>query len=1415
MLEGGATTYGAGVGTPWTHSDRPFSGIEDLRPGDHLCVIYRDDDEHRIVLSDYLRRGLEAGERVVYIVDARTARQIRGYLRDVGINVRDAERGGQLLFLTRDDAYTREGVFDPHRMISLLRQETQQALDEGFVGLRVTGEMTWALRGLPGSERLIEYETLLNEFFPGSACIGLCQYDARRFPADILLGVLRTHPIAVVGTRIYANVYYIPPEELRAGKSDQSTLDRWLLTLEENQRLTAGLRERTRALEERVKELECLKRVRELATRDELPLPEMIEASLDLIRSGWRWPDRAAVRIEFEGTIYASGGGPETPWQQTAPLRRHGESVGVVEVTYADPPPDPDPFLPEEQELLDAIANWFSRTIELRHSRERILHLNAVLRAIRNVNQLIVRERDVDALIQHACELLVEARGVLCAWIALVDERGQPTRWAGTGTSDEMAALIAMWTKSGPPLCVEQALSGDGLAIVEQAAGTCFSCPMSAHYGPAAGLATRLAHAGHVHGVLVVGVPSTFTGDPEELDLFREIAGDLGYALSTIQLEEERRESERRLAQLMANLPGMAYRCRNDRDWTMEFVSEGCRDLLGYDPQALVWNRDVAYGDLIHPDDRHQGRDQIRGAVARGKPFTMTYRVRTATGEEKWVWERGAAVASEGGEITLEGFITDITERVQAQATLQESEERYRTLFEQTGNPILVIDREGTYIQANDAACAFLERTREEIVGRNVVDTIPPGVDATDVMRLHRDLWERGGRIETEYWVDGKVKTLDLTITPGMWKGKPVVWGLGTDITHRRQAELDLLAEKNWSEAIIRGAPNIIIGLGENSRILIFNRYAEKLTGYAAEEVLGKEWIDMFIPPELQSAVRGVWSQIVDRGLSEHHYENAIRTKAGEQRLVRWRNTVLTEDGRFKMVLSIGEDITDLRRTEEERARLVQRLTVLHRASQEVVRASLDPEQVYATIHRAVAELMPAEALVIALRTGEAEAEAVYLWDKGGQWPSATIPCGQGLTWHVVNTGRAVVVLDTRAEQVPGIHFGSEAPVRSVLAVPLRAGDRSLGMLSAQSYRPGAYTEEDQMLLEMLAADAAAAIENARLLEHLRASEEQYRELVEDVTDIIFAADGDGIVTYISPAVQALGGYAPEEIAGRSFAQFVHADDRPMVAEAFQRTLAGHSEPLEHRVIGKVGQVLWVRSLSKAFYANGRPGGVRGVLSDISARKEAEKELRESYAKVRRMFDDIVNALASTIELRDPYTSGHQRRVADLVAALGSELGLPSEEQDGLRIAALVHDVGKVVVPAEILSKPGQLSELEMYLVRAHPEAGFNVLRGIEFPWPVAEIVYQHHERLDGSGYPRGLNGDAILFGARVLAVADVVEAMSSHRPYRPALGIEAALAEIQTGKGRLYDPQVVDACVSLFRKGFAFDEGEGRQSQL
>ena len=196
-------------------------------------------------------------------------------------------------------------------------------------------------------------------------------------------------------------------------------------------------------------------------------------------------------------------------------------------------------------------------------------------------------------------------------------------------------------------------------------------------------------------------------------------------------------------------------------------------------------------------------------------------------------------------------------------------------------------------------------------------------------------------------------------------------------------------------------------------------------------------------------------------------------------------------------------------------------------------------------------------------------------------------------------------------------------------------------------------------------------------------------------------------------------------------------------------------------------------------------------------------------AAVRRWYEgleDTVGSIASTIEFRDPYTAGHQRRVAKLAAAIGGELGLPEDQIRGIFLAGLIHDVGKINIPAEILSKPGKLTPLEMQFIQTHPQAGYDIIKGMEFPWPIAEAILQHHERLDGSGYPRGLAAEAVIVEARILAVADVTEAMTAHRPYRPALGLDAALAEIETGKGRLYDPAAVDACIALFRnKGFAF----------
>jgi HD-GYP domain-containing protein (c-di-GMP phosphodiesterase class II) len=183
-------------------------------------------------------------------------------------------------------------------------------------------------------------------------------------------------------------------------------------------------------------------------------------------------------------------------------------------------------------------------------------------------------------------------------------------------------------------------------------------------------------------------------------------------------------------------------------------------------------------------------------------------------------------------------------------------------------------------------------------------------------------------------------------------------------------------------------------------------------------------------------------------------------------------------------------------------------------------------------------------------------------------------------------------------------------------------------------------------------------------------------------------------------------------------------------------------------------------------------------------------------------MEGTIMAMATIVEIRDPYTAGHQQRVARLCRSIAEKIGLSPDRIEGIYLSGLIHDIGKISVPAEILSKPGQLSEVEFLLIKAHSESGYDILKGVAFPWPVAEIARQHHERLDGSGYPQGLKGENILIEARIMAVADVVEAMATHRPYRPALGIDAALEEITSKKEVFYDSQVVDACLQLYEEG-------------
>jgi len=328
----------------------------------------------------------------------------------------------------------------------------------------------------------------------------------------------------------------------------------------------------------------------------------------------------------------------------------------------------------------------------------------------------------------------------------------------------------------------------------------------------------------------------------------------------------------------------------------------------------------------------------------------------------------------------------------------------------------------------------------------------------------------------------------------------------------------------------------------------------------------------------------------------------------------------------------------------------------------------------------------------------------------------------------------------------------------------------------------------------------------------LKESEEKYRSIFENAVEGIFQSTADRHYLNVNPAFARMHGFeTPEEMirGASSIAQqlYVYPEERQRIIEEVAEKGAVIGREAER--YRKDGSKFWASLNVRAVCdSQGAALYYEGTAEDITSRKLAEEALRQSAEKLRKSLLGTIRAISSTVETRDPYTAGHQRRVSSLARVIAQEMGFPNDTVDTIRMVGSIHDIGKISVPAEILSKPGKLTDMEFGLIKIHPQSGYDILKDAELPYPIAEIVLQHHERLDGSGYPQGLKDDQILLEARIIAVADVVEAIASHRPYRPALGIPAALEEIEKNKGILYDARVVEACLQLFtEKGFKLDE--------
>lgn len=317
---------------------------------------------------------------------------------------------------------------------------------------------------------------------------------------------------------------------------------------------------------------------------------------------------------------------------------------------------------------------------------------------------------------------------------------------------------------------------------------------------------------------------------------------------------------------------------------------------------------------------------------------------------------------------------------------------------------------------------------------------------------------------------------------------------------------------------------------------------------------------------------------------------------------------------------------------------------------------------------------------------------------------------------------------------------------------------------------------------------------------NMRESEERYRIVVENAHESILIMQNMKVV-FANKAAAENTGYTVKALKSGDFSKIIHPDDIEMVRDYHMKRMKGEEVPSFYtfRIISRDGTIRWAELNTTLVQWEKKPATLN-FLKDVTERKLLDEERSEGYKRTRETLDATVNSIAMIVETRDPYTTGHQMRVSHLARDIATEMGLSTDQKEFITTAAIIHDIGKLSIPSEILSKPTKLTDLEFELIKTHSQSGYNILKDIKFPWPVATVILQHHERMNGTGYPQNLKGEEILLEAKIVAVADVVEAISSHRPYRPTLGINFALNEISKNRGTLYDEQVVDACLGLFK---------------
>jgi len=835
--------------------------------------------------------------------------------------------------------------------------------------------------------------------------------------------------------------------------------------------------------------------------------------------------------------------------------------------------------------------------------------------------------------------------------------------------------------------------------------------------------------------------------------------------------KEALRESEEQYRAIFESLHDVYY--RTDREGLVTTISPSVRVQAGYDPKDVIGHQVTDF--YVNPSDREIFKSRIKEFG-----FINDYELQLKAKDGRVIEVSASSnviIGKEGKPIGVEGILRDITQRKKVTEALLESEEKHRNIFE-AANDAIFLFYEGRFLDCNSKTLSMYGcEKKSDIIGRSPFDFSPTKQpDGRDSKKKGLEYIKAAisGKPQSFYWkhirkngtsFDAEV-SLNLIVLGGLKHLQAIV----RDVTERKLVEEELKSSEERLKHLFEYAPDAYYLSDLKGNFIDGNRAAEDLLGHKKNDIIGKNFLNLKIlsAQDTSKAVKLLAKNILGKGTGPDEF--ALHRKDSTKVIAEIRTYPIKIKDKT-LVLGIARDISERKQAElalqesEEKFRNIsdsaQDAILMVDSQGKISYWNKAAEKIFGyTFQEALGKKM--HTLIAPQRFHKAHKDSFLKFKQ----------IGQGAVFGKV--------LELKALKKGGEEF----PIELAVSMTKIKGEKNI-------------------------------IGIVRDITERKRAEEELQKLASVVhysSELVNLASLDGKMIFLNEAGGKIFGIDPKAVDKHIIMEVIPEHLADLVTNELLPALIKHGKwegDLQYRNI-KTGGLTDVHAMCFTVKdpETGTPKYLANVSLDITERKKERGKLEESYQKLQKAIAGNIQLMATTVEIRDPYTAGHQRRVADLARAIAVEMELPKDQIEGIYMAGVIHDVGKISVPSEILSKPGELTEMEFSLIQTHPQVGYDILKEIEFPWPISQIVYQHHERMDGNGYPQGLKGKNILLEARIMCVADVVEAMASHRPYRPSLGIDIALQEIEKHSGTLYDESVVNACTKVFKeKHFKFSD--------